>query len=192
MWDPLVTSWSVWEKTEKLHGGKLCRFNCFNQWPHARACNGVACTLQNIGLSTQINFHICTVSWPRAARPIPALLFTRTSPCTRTHIPCTHSIASHTHARRLLQALQMCVLDLLPTQATLMPVCWLRLFHTLWWNERRRRWSPPIARVPDSSHGFKVRPVSDCLPATQSFRRYLSPVGWIRVHVNPRWSSRAS
>lgn len=72
-------------------------------------------------------------------------------------------IASHSHACRLLQALQMCVLDLLPTQAILMPVCWLRLFHTLLWNERRRRCSPPVAPVPDSSHGFKVRPVSERL-----------------------------
>lgn len=148
--------------------------------------------------SAQIHFHICTVSRPCAARPTPALLFACMSPrtCTCMHNAGTRSflsfsLASHTHARRLLQALQMCVLDPLPTQAILMPVCWLRLFHTPLWNERRRHWSPPAARVPDSSHGFKVRPVSKCLPATQLHTRGLSPLVKYVFNAEPRWSSRA-
>lgn len=74
----------------------------------------------------------------------------------------------HTHTHTTQAGFADVCPDLLPTQAILMPVCWLWVFHTLLWNERRRRSCLPVAETPDSSHGFKVHPASECLPSAQS------------------------
>lgn len=136
-WDPLLCGKSYMREN---FVGRTASTN--GRMPvHAKA---LGCTLRNIGLKCRSTLTVSTVSWPRAALRLllprccthvacttqaRALSFLFQSPPTRMHAGCC----------RLCRCVSSASL---PTQAILMPVCWLWLFHTLLWNERRRRRSP--------------------------------------------------